>query len=156
VTPPTQPDFSLPRSRRLSHDLEYQAVYAARMKKQRGPIIAFVAPTAQFHWRLGLAVGKRVGNAVARNTIKRALREAFRHVQHQLPLLPAELDIAPPILNPTRRATGLDIVLSAHAHPALTAAEYQTLVLELATLAHRDWLKRAQRTAQPRDEEASP
>ncbi|MES0334958.1 MAG: ribonuclease P protein component [Candidatus Magnetobacterium sp. LHC-1] len=31
-----------------------------------------------YHWRLGLAVSKRIGNAVVRNKVKRRLREAFR------------------------------------------------------------------------------
>ncbi|HLP84116.1 MAG TPA: ribonuclease P protein component [Phycisphaerales bacterium] len=121
-------DLSLPRSRRLCHDLEYQAVYGARMKKQRGPITAFVAPNGRGHWRLGLAVGKRVGNAVARNTVKRALREAFRHVQHELPLL--------------ADGQGCDMVLSAHAHAGLGAKAYEAVVLELAGLAQREWVRR--------------
>jgi len=128
-----KPDLSLPRTRRLCHDLEYQAVYGARMKKQRGPITAFVAPNGKSHWRIGLAVGKRVGNAVARNTIKRALREAFRHVQHELPLL--------------TNGHGCDMVLSAGAHKSLDASAYVSLVLELATLAHRDWVRREKRDA---------
>jgi ribonuclease P protein component len=128
-----KPDLSLPRTRRLCHDLEYQAVYGARMKKQRGPITAFVAPNGRSHWRIGLAVGKRVGNAVARNIVKRALREAFRHVQHQLPLL--------------SDGQGCDMVLSASAHETLDARTYASLILELATLAHRDWMRREKRDA---------
>ena len=41
--------------------------------------------------RLGLAVGRRHGDAVHRNRIKRVLREAFRLCRHQLP---AGLDLA--------------------------------------------------------------
>jgi ribonuclease P protein component len=31
------------------------------------------------HARLGVAIGRRVGSAVARNRVRRLLREAFRH-----------------------------------------------------------------------------
>jgi ribonuclease P protein component len=122
---------TLPRTRRLVHDLEYQAVYGARMKKQRGPVTAFVMPNGREFWRIGLAVGKRVGGAVERNRVKRMLREAFRLVQDQLPK--------------DASGSGCDMVLSAYAHEALTLDEYRTLVLELATLAHKDWARREKR-----------
>jgi ribonuclease P protein component len=125
--------WTLPQTRRLQHDLEYQAVYGARMKKQRGPLVAFVGASERPYWRVGLAVGKRVGGAVERNRIKRALREAFRLVRHQLPC--------------GASGCGCDVVLSAYPHDALSAAEYQSLVLELATLAQRDLERRASRTS---------
>jgi ribonuclease P protein component len=38
------------------------------------------------HPRLGLALAaKTVGNSVARNKLRRIIRESFRHAQHRLP-----------------------------------------------------------------------
>jgi ribonuclease P protein component len=41
-------------------------------------------PNALAHSRLGLTVTRKSGNAVMRNRIKRALREAFRRNRHKL------------------------------------------------------------------------
>lgn len=47
---------------------------------------ASMQPDEKAHPKLGLAVGKKVGNAPERNHWKRLIREAFRLEQHQLPL----------------------------------------------------------------------
>jgi len=49
---------------------------------------AAAGPSPQCGSRLGLAVGKkRIRRAVARNRIKRLIRESFRHHAHLLPAL---------------------------------------------------------------------
>ena len=53
-----------------------------------------VLPGETGHARLGLSVGKRVGNSVRRNRIKRLLREAFRRNKGLL-TCPCDLAIVP-------------------------------------------------------------
>ncbi|MEO1715899.1 MAG: ribonuclease P protein component [Planctomycetota bacterium] len=78
---------------RLTHALEFKAVYDARLKAPKGPIVVFVRPNDLGHPRLGLSVGKRVGNAVTRNAVKRRLRDAFRVVAAEWPGAQPSLDI---------------------------------------------------------------
>jgi len=54
--------------------------------------MAFVRPrqSGDEPWRIGFAVSKKIGAAVARNRVKRVLREFFR--LHQL-RMPAAMDI---------------------------------------------------------------
>lgn len=81
TAPPRPPGRAIYRRRhRLTHALEFKAVYDARLKAPKGPIVVFAKPNDLGHPRLGLSVGRRVGNAVARNAIKRRLRDAFRVV----------------------------------------------------------------------------
>jgi ribonuclease P protein component len=73
------------RRLRLTHDLEYSRVYAGGARRHAGPLVVFALGSRRDHPRLGLAVSRRVGNAVTRNRIKRRLREAFRLCQSDLP-----------------------------------------------------------------------
>jgi len=112
------PRFTFSAKLRLTHDLQYEAVKAARMRKNAGPLSIGSVPNALGHWRLGLAVSRRCGDAVTRNLIKRHVREAFRLLQHDLPRL--------------GNGCGLDIVVSPRAHEELALKEYQGLLVGVA------------------------
>lgn len=76
--------LTLPRKLRLVHDLEFKAVYDARVRKVSGALAVSCRPNGLPHHRLGLSVGKPVGSAVVRTRCKRLVREAFRLMQHEL------------------------------------------------------------------------
>lgn len=126
----TTPPLLFRPEQRLRHALEFQRVYAAKMRKVRGPLAAFAAPNQRAQHRLGLAVGRPVGNAVGRARVKRLIREAFRLCQHTLP----------------RRADGAyDIVIAPRAHRPMPLSEYQGLLVSVAGDLHREWERRARR-----------
>ena len=56
----------------------YQRVFEQGEKLVGFLFILYVLPTSEPYSRLGIAVSKRIGNAVVRNRIKRYLREMFR------------------------------------------------------------------------------
>lgn len=71
-------DQRLQAVERLRHPHEFQAVFQHGTKLVAPTFVLYLLPTSAPHPRLGLAVSKRVGKAVARNRIKRHLRELFR------------------------------------------------------------------------------
>ena len=63
---------------RLRCPRAYQRVFEQGEKLVGSLFIFYVLPTSKPYSRLGIAVSKRIGNAVMRNRIKRYLREMFR------------------------------------------------------------------------------
>ncbi len=73
------------RRQRLSLKKDYDRVFAEGKSAADGSIVVYVLTTHLGYPRLGMAVGKRVGNATARNRLKRLIREAFRLNRDRLP-----------------------------------------------------------------------
>ena len=115
--------YTLPRTHRLGGRVAFAAVFDHGLKATRGPLTMFARPNGLPHPRLGLSIGRRVGGAVRRNRIKRMLREAFRHLQHDLP-------------------ASYDVVIVARRHDELPLADYQRLLSALLVRVHRLWSER--------------
>jgi ribonuclease P protein component len=73
------------RTQRLTHARQFEAVYAARVSRTRGPLVVHGAANGLANSRLGLSVGRKLGTAAARNRAKRLVREAFRLDQRAWP-----------------------------------------------------------------------
>jgi ribonuclease P protein component len=79
-----------PRRRRLSRSAEFERVYRQGRSKGNRFLVLYAFPRADEDLegegpRLGLSVSRRVGGAVERTRVKRALREAFWQDAERLP-----------------------------------------------------------------------
>ncbi|MGE4293031.1 MAG: ribonuclease P protein component [Desulfovibrio sp.] len=88
--------LSWPRERRLLKHAQFSACYDHGTKIFSKHFVLFVLPREDSGSgiRIGLTVGRKVGNAVARNRVKRVLREYFRLHQNQLDC-PADIVVVP-------------------------------------------------------------
>lgn len=111
------PRYTLPKSRRLSKRAEFAAVYDGKVRESRGPLVVYARPNRLGWPRLGLSTSRKVGTAVRRNRIRRLLREAFRHLQFDLP-------------------SGYDLLIVVRPHEPLRLAEYQKLLQTLVVRLH--------------------
>lgn len=116
---------------RIAGSDEFAAVFDAKVRKSRGVLTVFLMPTDRSEHRLGLSVGKRVGNAVVRGRFKRMMREAFRQQRGGLP---------------TPSAGGsYDIVVTSKKHDVVSLDEYIRMLVEAVEAAHRTHEKRSAR-----------
>ena len=115
--------YAYSRKLRLQHARQFDAVYAAKVRETRGPLMIYAIPNSLLHPRLGLSVGRKVGTAPKRNRIKRLIREAFRLMQHDLP-------------------RGYDIVVNVRPHETALLADYQRMLSSMMIRLHAKWIER--------------
>lgn len=126
---------------RLRKHADYQRVYKAARKQFGRQMAYFAAPrdeAAAAHCdttgpRIGLTVPKALGKAVARNRIKRRMREVVRQA---LPALSAPVDL---VLHPKRSVLDADF--------AALEREVTTIFRSVQAAADRGFAKAAPQTA---------
>ncbi len=116
----TSRPHTFPKSLHLRSPVEFAAVYDAKVRESRGPLLIYATPNDLGHPRIGLSTARKVGTAVRRNRIRRLLREAFRLMQHDLP-------------------RGYDLVVVVRPHEPVTLADYQRLLSGAVVKLHRRW-----------------
>jgi ribonuclease P protein component len=114
---------TFPKSLHLRKPAEFSAVYDAKVRESRGPLLVYALPNALGHARIGLSTSRKVGTAPRRNRIRRLLREAFRLMQHDLP-------------------SGYDLVVVVRPHEPLLLADYQRILSSTAVKLHGVWSRR--------------
>lgn len=85
MTEAPAPDRSFGRECRIISTFEFKAIFARRKAVRTRGAIVYWRPSESGVSRLGLSVGRRNGNAVHRNRIKRVWREVFRLHKDRLP-----------------------------------------------------------------------
>lgn len=70
---------------RIKKNSEFQYIFKhGKSFANRQLVIFYLEKPEQEHFRMGLSVGKKIGNAVMRNKIKRYLRETFRELKKEI------------------------------------------------------------------------
>lgn len=95
-----------------------------RVREHADIFTIHAAPNDAAKSRLGLSIGRKVGNAVVRNGIKRMIREAFRLSRAEWP-------------------AAYDVVVVVRPHDKLTLAEYQLRLNAAVAKVHQRWLSKA-------------
>ncbi len=77
--------LAFPKKRRLVSNVQFKAVLERGRRAGNSVLTLYAAENDCGYPRLGISVGKSSGHAVARNRLKRLLREAFRQNQDRIP-----------------------------------------------------------------------
>lgn len=76
--------YKLPKQRILRKNKQFQCIYRLGKSYANRYMVLYVMTVKETQTKVGFAAGKRLGNAVVRNRVKRLLRETYRMNQHRL------------------------------------------------------------------------
>jgi ribonuclease P protein component len=107
---------TLPRAKMIKRRSDFQHVYQKGTSVAGRRMILYVLRESRVAGKVGFAAGKKLGCAAVRSRTKRLLREAYRHMQHEL-------------------RTDVGILLIGRA--GLAAGKMQDAAVELRSLARR-------------------
>ena len=73
------------KSYRVKKEAEFQRVFTqGKSCANRQFVVYMIEKPEQVHFRVGISVGKKIGNAVARNWVKRRIRQSLTELKSQL------------------------------------------------------------------------
>ena len=71
---------------RVKKEREFQKVFQEGVSFANRKFVVYrLEPSGQKHFRVGISVGKKVGNAVMRNYVKRQIRAVLQEFKTELP-----------------------------------------------------------------------
>lgn len=111
--PPIPPTGRFRAADRIRSSRDFARARAEGRREDAGAIVLLVLPNELGRTRLGISIGRRFGIAVARNRVKRLLREAFRLERASLP-------------------TGVDLVVLVRPHRERTLDDYRAALRRAA------------------------
>lgn len=76
--------MKIKKAYRVKSEKDFSAVYHQGKKVANRQFVLYYLPKEQAHFRLGISCGKKIGNAVKRNYVKRRIRESFKELEMQI------------------------------------------------------------------------
>lgn len=96
--------IALKKAYRVKRNSEFQDILrSGKSFANRELVIYYKSKVRQKHFRIGISVGKKIGNAVTRNRIKRLIRESFIQLEDNIT---SEIDIIIIARKPTVHMNG--------------------------------------------------